>query len=487
MCARRGVRTDAARRDHAAARRRAVPERHSVAERAPDAASQRGPGGDTASNPDADPRTNGTPEPKPYAINLATTADFVPQYTFEWCVGASIMMTRSILTDSRNESRASQRRLWELARDLTVGSPYGGANPAGWAAALDELGLGPYRLVSLPTFDAAVDRAALALAETRRPVGLVMWAGRHAWVMTGFKATADPRKRRGRTGHARARDGPALPARFPVGSSPAPNRLITLQDARAPVRQARPAATTTSAWTPAGCWSSRSTEDAPRRRGGGQKSRRPSKCSRTPGRTSSYSAIRWPPGVRERRARSGRDLERPMRRPAAPCELRDGHRKVGDAVDEDRPLALDVVGEEHGRGPELSSTIATRIPPSSIANTRRPPSTVVKSATSAATSRLGVYRKSRLSMPIGPAMSTAYAPRHEEGAAPGEGTTPSRSGAAEQVGIRSLREASAVRAALAVHLRRRVRDAGVQDPAVLGRDDEAVGLREADVREREGA
>ena len=140
------------------------------------------------------PAPTATPEPKPYAINLATTADFVPQYTFEWCVGASIMMTRSILTDSRNESRSSQRRLWELARDLTVGSPYGGANPAGWAAALNELDLGQYRLVSLPTFDAAVDRAALALAETRRPVGLVMWAGRHAWVMTGFKATADPRK-----------------------------------------------------------------------------------------------------------------------------------------------------------------------------------------------------------------------------------------------------------------------------------------------------
>jgi hypothetical protein len=66
--------------------------------------------------------------------------------------------------------------------------------PRGLGRGAQRLDLGRYRLVSLPTFDAAVDRAALALAETKRPVGLVMWAGRHAWVMTGFKATADPRK-----------------------------------------------------------------------------------------------------------------------------------------------------------------------------------------------------------------------------------------------------------------------------------------------------
>ena len=27
---------------------------------------------------------------------------------------------------------------------------------------------------------------------TGRPVGLLMWHGRHAWVMSGFRATADP-------------------------------------------------------------------------------------------------------------------------------------------------------------------------------------------------------------------------------------------------------------------------------------------------------
>ena len=187
------------------------------------------------------PEPTAAREPKPYAVNLASVADFVPQYTFDWCVGASIMMARSIITDSRNESRSSQRRLWELARDLTIGSPYGGANPAGWTAALNELDLGAYRLVSLPTFDAAVDRAALALAETKRPVGLVMWAGRHAWVMTGFKATADPRKHDdARVTRVRVMD-PLYPHGSRWGPSPAPNRLITPKTlARQFVKRDRP-------------------------------------------------------------------------------------------------------------------------------------------------------------------------------------------------------------------------------------------------------
>jgi hypothetical protein len=175
------------------------------------------------------PRPASSPEAGPYAINLAAVGDFVPQYTFEWCVGASIQMARSIITGTRNESRASQRRLWELARDLTVDSPYGGANPAGWAAALNDRDLGPYRLVSLPTFDAAVSRAARALADTGRPVGLVMWAGRHAWVMTGFTATRDPRSDRdAKVTRVRVMD-PLYPHGSRWGPSPAPNRLIKLE------------------------------------------------------------------------------------------------------------------------------------------------------------------------------------------------------------------------------------------------------------------
>jgi hypothetical protein len=131
-------------------------------------------------------------DPEPFAMNMFRKGDFVAQYTFEWCVGASLQMALNMATDDSRTRRADQELLWEMARDRSF-SPFGGANPRGWTATLNELGVGPYVLVSLPTFDEAVDLAAEAIRATRRPVGLVMWRGRHAWVMSGFEATADPR------------------------------------------------------------------------------------------------------------------------------------------------------------------------------------------------------------------------------------------------------------------------------------------------------
>jgi hypothetical protein len=161
-------------------------------------------------------------------MNLARRTDFVAQYTFEWCVGASLQMALNMATDQSRTSRADQQRLWEMARDRSF-SPFGGANPRGWVATLNELGIGPYVLVSLPTFDEALRTAAASIRETKRPVGLVMWRGRHAWMMSGFESTADPRhfdefsvKR------VRVHD-PLYPHGSSVwGRSPRPNSLVSL-------------------------------------------------------------------------------------------------------------------------------------------------------------------------------------------------------------------------------------------------------------------
>ncbi len=160
-------------------------------------------------------------------MNLFRKGDFVGQYTFEWCVGASLQMALNVATDESRTSRADQQRLWEMARDTSF-SPYGGANPRGWTATLNDLGVGPYRLVSVPTLDEAMRVSARAIRETRRSVGLVMWAGRHAWVMTGFESTADPRAfdKIDVTG-IRVLD-PLYPHGSSVwGRSPKPNSLVT--------------------------------------------------------------------------------------------------------------------------------------------------------------------------------------------------------------------------------------------------------------------
>ena len=69
-----------------------------------------------------------------------------------------------------------------------------GASVRGWSAGLNQLGAGPYRLVGTKTLDEALRLAAKSIRQTGRPVGLLVWRGRHAWVMSGFHATADPLK-----------------------------------------------------------------------------------------------------------------------------------------------------------------------------------------------------------------------------------------------------------------------------------------------------
>lgn len=102
-------------------------------------------------SPSAVPPQIAEAEPAPFAMNVATRADFVAQYTVEWCVGASLQMALNMATDQERTTRADQSDLWKMARDRSS-SPFGGANPRGWTAALNDLGIGPYRLVSLPTF-----------------------------------------------------------------------------------------------------------------------------------------------------------------------------------------------------------------------------------------------------------------------------------------------------------------------------------------------
>lgn len=135
-----------------------------------------------------------TPVPRPFALDLYQAGDFVPQYTFDWCVAASIQIAHNLVATGSVANWADQSHqgeLWEMARARSTNA-YNGANPFGWAETLTEVGLGPYAVVSIPDYADALRTAARALSETGRPVGLVMWRGRHAWVMSGFESLGDP-------------------------------------------------------------------------------------------------------------------------------------------------------------------------------------------------------------------------------------------------------------------------------------------------------
>jgi hypothetical protein len=171
-----------------------------------------------------------TPVPRAFALNLYQEGDFVPQYTFEWCVAASIQIMHNLIDDTKARTWADpvqQGQLWEMARARSSNS-FNGANPLGWAQVLTKVGMGPYTVVSIADYKEALRTAARAIADTGRPVGLVMWRGRHVWVMSGFASLGDPDQFPDFSVTGIRVQDPLYPygdERW--GPSPAPNALLT--------------------------------------------------------------------------------------------------------------------------------------------------------------------------------------------------------------------------------------------------------------------
>ena len=169
---------------------------------------------------------------KGFAIDLAAKGDYVAQTNFVQCVGASMQMMLNIIRPSDDRSARTQLRLQNTARELSGtrsdGHQRKGASVRGWSAGLNELGAGPYRLVGTATLDEALRLAAASIRQTNRPVGLLVWRGRHAWVMSGFKATADPLRTSDYTVTAAIVMDPLYPHGSAVwGPSPKPREALT--------------------------------------------------------------------------------------------------------------------------------------------------------------------------------------------------------------------------------------------------------------------
>jgi hypothetical protein len=169
-----------------------------------------------------------------FKLDLATRRDFVAQTNFVQCVGASMQMMLNMIQDEDDRSAGTQLELQQLARQLSGQRPDGserqGASVRGWAAGLNLLGAGPYRLVGATTIDEALTAAAKAMRQTGKPVGLLMWRGRHAWVMSGFRATGDPLVNGNRVTAVYVED-PLYPHGSSVwGASPSPGAALTVAE-----------------------------------------------------------------------------------------------------------------------------------------------------------------------------------------------------------------------------------------------------------------
>jgi hypothetical protein len=170
-----------------------------------------------------------------YTLDLAGKGDFVAQTNFVQCVGASMQMMLNIIRPTDDRTARTQLRLQNLARELSGPKRDGferkGASVRGWSAGLNQLQAGPYRLVGTKTLDEALRLAAKAIRQTHRPVGLLVWRGRHAWVMSGFEATADPLA----TSHFEVTAAIVLDPLYPHGSSvwgPSPKPREALSPAK---------------------------------------------------------------------------------------------------------------------------------------------------------------------------------------------------------------------------------------------------------------
>ncbi len=168
-----------------------------------------------------------------YAVDLYRPGDFVRQTNLVQCVGSSIQMMINMLAATNDRTAETQLRLQAVARtysDLLSPRPgRKGASVWGWAAALNELHLGPYEVAGFATIDDALGAAAQAISHTGRPVGLLVWRGRHAWVMSGFRAKAHPRIAQAFQVTEVAVLDPLYPSTSPTwGSSPAPGSRLTV-------------------------------------------------------------------------------------------------------------------------------------------------------------------------------------------------------------------------------------------------------------------
>jgi hypothetical protein len=154
--------------------------------------------------PSGSPSTAGTPAPTathaPQRVSVDVNllkhpadAFISEQYDHTWCAVAGTQMVlgmwgKAPLTLAFQKELASRIGEWESRRD----SLNGGWGPAAMVAALKAYGVPGYEVRAYDTrVDALLD-AAKAIEELHAPVLLLAWRGAHTWVMTGFRADADP-------------------------------------------------------------------------------------------------------------------------------------------------------------------------------------------------------------------------------------------------------------------------------------------------------
>jgi hypothetical protein len=111
----------------------------------------------------------------------------------------TLYRTRHSPDPAQNRDMASMM-VFERRHD-TLSTRSGGSDPHGWRNALNDYGWGPqamtdprrmvYDDLRFSSFDDALKTAVRAIAQFRKPVGMMGWAGHHAQVISGYVVTGE--------------------------------------------------------------------------------------------------------------------------------------------------------------------------------------------------------------------------------------------------------------------------------------------------------
>ncbi|MEX1169198.1 MAG: hypothetical protein WEE50_03540 [Chloroflexota bacterium] len=146
--------------------------------------------------PIATPTPTPTPARVPVDVDIVDEHDavFAHELKDTWCAPAGVQMTLAVLgladtSDAFQSELQGRVREWESYGD----SHNGKWGPSAMVLALEAYGATGYEVRGYETRQDALRDAAVAIDATGSPVILLAWRGAHTWVMTGYRADADPR------------------------------------------------------------------------------------------------------------------------------------------------------------------------------------------------------------------------------------------------------------------------------------------------------
>jgi hypothetical protein len=154
-----------------------------------------GPPGSAVPTPTPTPRPSPTPRRVAVDVNIEhhPSAIFAHERDETWCAPAGVQTVLAYLgkgdtSDGFQAKINSRIHEWESWSD----SHNGDWGPSAMALALEAYGAPGYEVRAYDTRLDALRDAAVALEKTNSPVILLAWNGAHTWVMSGFRADADP-------------------------------------------------------------------------------------------------------------------------------------------------------------------------------------------------------------------------------------------------------------------------------------------------------